>query len=118
MMGPREGANAVELNREILLKWKPDILVSKELYLLNAQVTYIHPAIFDGLVGLETLALWNNKLASLDANTFSGLVNLQWLDLRYNQLTYLDPATFGGLVNLKYLWLENTSGYFQRVTLS
>ena len=62
---------------------------------------------FNGMSGLEDLALFDNHLTSLPIGIFQGLSALEDLDLWQNQLDSLEPGVFDGLISLVYLDLFN-----------
>ena len=62
---------------------------------------------FEGLSGMRTLNLSNNRLTELPEGLFAGLTQLETLYLQQNRLTELPEGPFAGLTRLEVLSLGN-----------
>nr|AAT70332.1 variable lymphocyte receptor [Petromyzon marinus] len=86
------------------------------------QITKLEPGVFDRLVNLQKLRLYNNQLQALPTLVFDRLVNLQRLWLNNNQLTSLPAGVFDRLTQLTRLDLDNNQltvlppGVFDKLT--
>ena len=57
----------------------------------------------DNIENIAMLTLNNKGIESIESNTFTGLIRLQALNMFSNRLTFLQPKIFSGLVNLRVL---------------
>ena len=71
----------------------------------------VGPTCFHSLVGIQTIDLSRNKLASLPENLFQGLNTLQKIYLGENNISVIKPKLFEGLKNVKWIYLDHNGLY-------
>ena len=84
-------------------------LVSLDLSRNSNHLTTLEPGLFDGLLKLTELQLWENGLTALRTGAFDGVPNLARLVLWDNpKLAILEPGAFRGLSNVRELVFSGT----------
>uniref|UniRef100_H2ZWW1 LRRCT domain-containing protein n=1 Tax=Latimeria chalumnae TaxID=7897 RepID=H2ZWW1_LATCH len=67
------------------------------IYLSHQNISTIEQASFRGLVELNTLYLFNNRIKNLAPDAFADQTKMKTLDLSYNQLSFLKGSEFAAM---------------------
>ncbi|KAI8497199.1 TIR domain [Branchiostoma belcheri] len=98
-----EGNQLTVINQTVL----PQLLMIRELYLNDNNISYVGDMSFNNFISLEILRLDGNNISQINSQGFKFLSNLQELYLNHSGLRYLAANTFQDLVKLQKLHLEN-----------
>ena len=90
------------------LVWQT-LISLKHLILYNNTIHSILPHCFYGLTSLLLLNVDKSNITRLEKNAFRGLESLEVLQLRYNRLETLTNGTFTGLHNLQMMNLDENN---------
>ncbi|XP_066286080.1 toll-like receptor Tollo [Branchiostoma lanceolatum] len=85
----------------------PQLLMIRELYLNDNNISYIGNQAFNDLISLQILRLDGNNISEVNSTVFRSLSNLRKLYLNHSGIRYLEADTFQDLASLQELHLEN-----------
>ncbi|KAI8497198.1 TIR domain [Branchiostoma belcheri] len=98
-----EGNQLTVINQTVL----PQLLMIRELYLNDNNISYVGDMAFNNFNSLQILRLDGNNISEINSKVFKSLSELRELYLNHSGVRYLAADTFQGLVNLRKLHLEN-----------
>ncbi|XP_078581551.1 uncharacterized protein LOC144864974 [Branchiostoma floridae x Branchiostoma japonicum] len=84
----------------------PQLLMIRELYLHDNNISYVGAMAFSAFNSLEILRLDGNNISEMDSTVFKSLSNLRELYLNHSGVRYLEVDTFHDLESLQELYLE------------
>ncbi|XP_035657519.1 toll-like receptor Tollo [Branchiostoma floridae] len=85
----------------------PELLMVRELYLNDNNISYVGAMAFSAFNSLEILRLDGNNISNIGSTIFKSLSNLRELYLNHSGVRYLSVDTFHDLASLQKLHLEN-----------
>ncbi|XP_019613475.1 PREDICTED: toll-like receptor Tollo [Branchiostoma belcheri] len=98
-----EGNQLTVINESVL----PQLLMIRELYLNDNNISQIGNMTFNNFISLAILRLDGNNISEINSQVFKFLSNLRELYLNHSGVRYLAADSFHDLAKLQKLHLEN-----------